>query len=167
MFENVDPHAKNLADTMPSYRAMFYLRHPEKIEDVLELEVSFKPNEAEPGKFETSKAVWRRCGKPDILSQAPPLEMFSIRLHRYDSMSQSLCSGLIVAVVYRGSSKSRRKMLWMLPASRHRWTYSCATFNSRNLPATRNLHSQATGSSHGHLTCEYLGLSRRPRLGGA
>ncbi|KAL8870223.1 MAG: hypothetical protein Q9174_003682 [Haloplaca sp. 1 TL-2023] len=81
VFENVDLQAKDLAEATPSYRAMFYLRHPEKAEEVLELDVRFKPNEAEPGLFETSKAVWRRCGKPDVLSQAPPLEMFSIRLY--------------------------------------------------------------------------------------
>ena len=31
-----------------------------------------------------------------------------------------------------------------MPSTCHRWTYSCATFNSRNLPATRTLHSRAT-----------------------
>lgn len=83
LFENVDLTTKSLAAVVPSYGVVFYLRHPEKSEEMIELEVNFRPNEADPGNFEPSKALWRKRGKPDVLSQAPPLEVYNIRLHKY------------------------------------------------------------------------------------
>ncbi|KAL8739055.1 MAG: hypothetical protein Q9181_000237 [Wetmoreana brouardii] len=81
LFQPLEPTKEDLAKVLPQYSALFYLRHPEKLEEMIELEVSFKPNEADPGSFESAKAMWRRGGKPDALSQAPPLEIFNIRLH--------------------------------------------------------------------------------------
>ncbi|KAL8835286.1 MAG: hypothetical protein Q9170_003372 [Blastenia crenularia] len=60
---------------------MFYLRHPEKTDEMLQLEVTFVANSAEEGDFENSKAVWIKGGKPDATTQAPPLEVFHIRMH--------------------------------------------------------------------------------------
>lgn len=64
---------------------MFYLRHPEKQDEMLQLEVVFKASAAEGEDFEGSKALWLKGGKPDAGTQAAPLEVFHIRLHRYTS----------------------------------------------------------------------------------
>ncbi|KAL9600131.1 MAG: hypothetical protein Q9219_003387 [cf. Caloplaca sp. 3 TL-2023] len=59
---------------------MFYLRHPEKADEMIQLEVIFTVNHALGAHFEGSKAIWTRGGKPDATIQAPPLEVFHIRL---------------------------------------------------------------------------------------
>ncbi|KAL8693382.1 MAG: hypothetical protein Q9218_001774 [Villophora microphyllina] len=81
LFEPIEPSMKSLTSVLPHYSAMFYLRHPEKPDEMIQLEVDLKGNEAESGSFEGAKAQWKKHGKPDVLAQAPPLEVFSIRLH--------------------------------------------------------------------------------------
>lgn len=65
---------------------MFYLRHPEKIEEMVQLEVTFTANNRNEKAFEGSKALWTRGGKPDTTTQAPPLEIIHIRLQRYEAL---------------------------------------------------------------------------------
>lgn len=62
---------------------MFYLRHPEKSDEKLQLEIVFKSSDASGEGFESSRAHWTRGGKPDTVTQAPPLDIFHIRLSRY------------------------------------------------------------------------------------
>lgn len=81
---------ESLADIPPQYAAMFYLRHPEKTDEMIQLEVTFTANNAAGRDFEGSKALWIRGGKPDATTQAPPLEIFHIRLHRYVTLRQTL-----------------------------------------------------------------------------
>ncbi len=72
----------SLAVVQPEYTAIFYLRHPEKAEEMIQLEIDFKANTADAG-FEASKALWMKGPKPDAVAQAAPLEIFNVRLHRY------------------------------------------------------------------------------------
>lgn len=65
---------------------MFYLRHPEKIDEMVQLEVTFTANNRNENAFEGSKAFWTKGGKPDATTQAPPLEIFHVRLHRYEAL---------------------------------------------------------------------------------
>ncbi|KAI4171004.1 MAG: hypothetical protein LQ343_004541 [Gyalolechia ehrenbergii] len=81
LFQAVSTSEQSLADVPPQYVAMIYLRHPEKIEEMVQLEVTFTANNAKDKAFEGSKALWTKGGKPDATTQAPPLEVFHIRLH--------------------------------------------------------------------------------------
>ncbi|KAL8736253.1 MAG: hypothetical protein Q9166_000408 [cf. Caloplaca sp. 2 TL-2023] len=82
LFQPISTDDESLADVLPQYTAMFYLRHPEKTEEMIQLEIDFKANTADTG-FETSKALWLKGPKPDGVAQAPPLEIFNMRLHRF------------------------------------------------------------------------------------
>ncbi|KAL8944097.1 MAG: hypothetical protein Q9216_000688 [Gyalolechia sp. 2 TL-2023] len=81
LFQAVSTSEQSLADVPPQYVAMFYLRHPEKMDEMVQLEVTFTANNAKEKAFEGSKALWIKGGKPDATTQAPPLEIFNIRLH--------------------------------------------------------------------------------------
>lgn len=81
LFQAIGIHEQGLAEVPPQYAAMFYLRHPEKPDDILQLEVVTKVNDVN-GAFEVSKAHWSKGGKPDTATQAPPLDLYHIRLHR-------------------------------------------------------------------------------------
>lgn len=73
---------KSLRHVRPHYGALYYLRHPEKVEEMVQLEIDLKANDADPGSFEGAKAQWKKRGKPDVLAQAPPMEVYSVRLHK-------------------------------------------------------------------------------------
>ncbi|KAL9587285.1 MAG: hypothetical protein Q9212_000332 [Teloschistes hypoglaucus] len=81
LFQPIESGMKSLRSVRPHYGALYYLRHPEKAEDMVQLEIDLKANDADPGNFEGAKAQWKKRGKPDVLAQAPPMEMYSIRLH--------------------------------------------------------------------------------------
>lgn len=85
IFQPVGTSESSLKEVPPQYAAMFYLRHPEKQDEMLQLEVVFKASAAEGEDFEGSRAIWLKGGKPDAVTQAAPLEIFSMRLHRYVS----------------------------------------------------------------------------------
>ncbi|KAL8672906.1 MAG: hypothetical protein Q9168_002660 [Polycauliona sp. 1 TL-2023] len=80
LFQAIGISDDSLAIIPPQYTAMFYLRHPEKAEEMIQLEVDLKANTASGG-FEPSKAFWKKGPKPDGVPQAAPLEIFNVRLH--------------------------------------------------------------------------------------
>ncbi|KAI4277126.1 MAG: hypothetical protein LQ337_001999 [Flavoplaca oasis] len=80
LFQTIGASDDSLATIPPQYTAMFYLRHPDKAEEMIQLEVDFKTDDA-GGEFEPSKALWRKASKPDAVSQAAPLEASNVRLH--------------------------------------------------------------------------------------
>lgn len=82
LFQPIEPSRNGLKNVQPHYGALYYLRHPEKAEEMVQLEINLKANDADSGAFEGAKAQWKKRGKPDVLAQAPPVEIFSIRLHK-------------------------------------------------------------------------------------
>ena len=82
---------------------MFYLRHPEKMDEMIQLEVIFITNDDNRGNFESSKTLWIKGGKSDATTQAPPLEAFHIRLRRYVTLRRMRLYNLTEIAVSRGS----------------------------------------------------------------
>ena len=82
LFQAIGISDDSLAAILPQYTAIFYLRHPDRAEEMIQLEIEFKAD-AVDGEFEPSKALWRKASKLDAVSQAAPLEAFNVRLHRY------------------------------------------------------------------------------------
>ncbi|KAL8975079.1 MAG: hypothetical protein Q9197_000686 [Variospora fuerteventurae] len=80
LFQAIGTNDQSLIEVSPQYAAMFYLRHPEKSDEKLQLEIVFKSSDAYGEGFESSRAHWTRGGKPDTVTQAPPLDIFHIRL---------------------------------------------------------------------------------------
>ncbi|KAL8953065.1 MAG: hypothetical protein Q9222_001058 [Ikaeria aurantiellina] len=81
LFQIPGSHDGSLADVVPQYTAMFYLPHPEKTKEIVQLAINFKPTTTDAEQFEASKALWIKGGKSDAFAQAPPLEVFNVRLH--------------------------------------------------------------------------------------
>lgn len=86
LFQAIGISDDSLAIIPPQYTALFYLRHPEKAEEMIQLEIDLKANTAGGG-FEPSKALWIKGPKADGVPQAAPLEAFNVRLHRYVHVS--------------------------------------------------------------------------------
>ncbi|KAL9061770.1 MAG: hypothetical protein Q9206_000340 [Seirophora lacunosa] len=80
LFQASGTNEQSLAEVPPQYAALFYLRHPEKSDEMIQLKVVFQSSNADGEGFESSKAHWIKGGKPDTVTQAPPLEVFNIRL---------------------------------------------------------------------------------------
>ncbi|KAI4252102.1 MAG: hypothetical protein L6R42_008108, partial [Xanthoria sp. 1 TBL-2021] len=80
LFQAIGISDDSLAIIPPQYTALFYLRHPEKAEEMIQLEIDLKANTAGGG-FEPSKALWIKGPKADGVPQAAPLESFNVRLH--------------------------------------------------------------------------------------
>ena len=80
LFQTIGINDDSLALVPPHHTAMFYLRHPDKADEMIQLEIDFKANTAGGG-FEPAKALWIKGPKADGVPQAAPLEAFNVRLH--------------------------------------------------------------------------------------
>ncbi|KAL8712256.1 MAG: hypothetical protein Q9220_003407 [cf. Caloplaca sp. 1 TL-2023] len=81
LFQIPGSHDGSLANVVPQHTAMYYLPHPEKVNEIVQLAINFRPTTTDAETFEASKALWTKGGKSDAFAQAPPLEIFNIRLH--------------------------------------------------------------------------------------
>ena len=73
---------ESLVNVESQYTVMFYLRHPDKLEQVIQLEVEFGKTGAAEDSIEPMQCVWKRSGKPDAAAQGSLLELYNVRLPR-------------------------------------------------------------------------------------
>ncbi|KAI4258248.1 MAG: hypothetical protein LQ352_001301 [Teloschistes flavicans] len=69
LFQPIEPSRNGLKNVQPHYGALYYLRHPEKAEEMVQLEINLKANDADSGAFEGAKAQWKKRDSNRITPQ--------------------------------------------------------------------------------------------------
>ncbi|KAL8808848.1 MAG: hypothetical protein Q9200_003951 [Gallowayella weberi] len=95
LFQSLGTGDESLADIPPQYTAIFHLAHPDKPEEMLRLEIDFKPSNTDEG-FTASKAHWTKGPRVDGAAQSPPLEIFNMRLHSGISWQLKISAEILV-----------------------------------------------------------------------